>query len=907
MKATMYVTYAARSLVRGGQRTVLAIFCVAVGVMAIVALQLVGVMIQHAFSENVRTANGGDIFVDLDNEPLPQANLSFFDKLQQERMITSYTPIFDAGGSSSTAAANHMKFLVVVVDPSSFPVASVSPPTFISPPSGTVAKLLTQNQGLVTQSLVDQYHLNLGSTLDVSTQSEQDERVFHIKIVGIVSDSGVIAQFGLSMLISKSTYQAARPGVPLWYDSLNIATATVAQTEQAVKAIRQQFPLSNPKTVADALKERQADAYTIQKFLEIIGLLALLIGGIGIVHTMRVLLFRRTVEIAMLKTFGYRRRNLYLLFGLEAGLLGFTGGVLGSVLAIGVSYSVRTLMEQIYQFSIPFMLEPLTMSGGIVIGVATALIFGLMPIVQAANIRPLNVLRELTEKDDPERIYVSITLLMVLVSLFCLMAMLILKDIALSIGAVLGTFALLGIVSLFFSLALYGVSRLPVPERLHVRHVALVLAGVVIALIVSVKSIVFGVLLLIVALMGLVVALLPRLWKVNTKMALRTIGRQRARTTTTMLALFVGVFTIGLILGLSQDLREQINGSLSKSQTYNVIALMSAADARTLQDKLGTIPGLSEVHSTVTTVAIPVAINGQPIEKELSLPGNRSLVLSQLASVEGYDITHSPFFGMKSDDIVQGRNLNATDAGKNDVLVNALLLSYGLKVGDTISYVSVDRKRSLTATVVGAYRAVGVVYNITHIESVLTTTEVVQSLGSTNASQTFYYMKVDPAKVGKALAAIGNIVPAANVQNESNIGDYIELYLSNSLLMLSLMAALSLLAAVIIIANAVALAMLERRRELGILKSVGYTSGTLLGEVLIENGIVGGLSGLLTMVVASLVMNLLGLVFFNISLSLSWLTVTEVIVGITLLSMIIALLVAWGSTRVRPLEVLRYE
>ena len=42
MKTSMYFNYTTRSLLRGGQRTILAVFCVAVGVMAIVALQLVG-------------------------------------------------------------------------------------------------------------------------------------------------------------------------------------------------------------------------------------------------------------------------------------------------------------------------------------------------------------------------------------------------------------------------------------------------------------------------------------------------------------------------------------------------------------------------------------------------------------------------------------------------------------------------------------------------------------------------------------------------------------------------------------------------------------------------------------------------------------------------------------------------
>ena len=108
-------------------------------------------------------------------------------------------------------------------------------------------------------------------------------------------------------------------------------------------------------------------------------------------------------------------------------------------------------------------------------------------------------------------------------------------------------------------------------------------------------------------------------------------------------------------------------------------------------------------------------------------------------------------------------------------------------------------------------------------------------------------------------------------------------------------------------ANAVALAMLERRRELGILKAVGYTSGTVLSEVMIENGVIGGIGALMAMLLATGAITLLGSFLFNIAFSVSTLIVIGLIGGSALLAMLTAALVAWGSTRVRPLEVLRYE
>src|SRR5437588_1146779 len=105
MKTSMYFNYTSRSLLRGGQRTVLALFCVAVGVMAIVALQLVGLMINNAFTSNVRDANGGDIAVTSNTRPFTPANLSFFDQLKSNGTITNYTAYSSASGTLSNAAS----------------------------------------------------------------------------------------------------------------------------------------------------------------------------------------------------------------------------------------------------------------------------------------------------------------------------------------------------------------------------------------------------------------------------------------------------------------------------------------------------------------------------------------------------------------------------------------------------------------------------------------------------------------------------------------------------------------------------------------------------------------------------------------------------------------------------------
>src|SRR5579872_1732175 len=471
MKASMYFNYTSRSLFRGGQRTVLAIFCVAVGVMAIVALQLVGQMINNSFTSNVRDANGGDISVNSFSQPFVQSDLAFFDNLKSQGTIAGYTAVINTNGSTGVAASATNSFSVIVVDPSTFPL--VAPPTFSNPSNGSLSSLLTNDQVVIDQNIADQYNKKVGDSFAVHISSQNSAAtILNVKVAGIVSDSGVFAQSNSFLVISLTDYKAAltaaNANAPLLYNAVYVSTdQNQALTDKANKAIQDHFPNATTTTAADALKNNQTQVDFIKKFLDIAGLLALLIGGVGIVNTMQVLLSRRRIEIAMLKTTGYRRFDLYLLFGLEAGLLGLIGGVVGAAAAIGVSFIVRNLVIQVFQISIPFLLDPLIIGGGVLIGLFTALIFGLLPIVQAANIRPLNVIRELPESNRASSLGLTIVLLLILSVLFCVMASIILNDAVLGISAVYGTFVFLLLLSAFFALVAFLVSKLPVPERFN--------------------------------------------------------------------------------------------------------------------------------------------------------------------------------------------------------------------------------------------------------------------------------------------------------------------------------------------------------------------------------------------------------------------------------------------------------
>ncbi len=906
MKTSIYFTYTSRSLLRGGQHTMLAVFCVTVGVMAVVALQLVGFMLQNSLSTNAREANGGDIAVIAQGAPLKASDLTFFDRLKNAGTITSYTAITSVSGTLNNASSAVHSFPLEAVDPNNFPL--ISQPAFVEPGNGTVAHLLTNNQGIVTQRFLTTYHKHFGDTFNVYVKTVMGPgQTLTVKIAGVIANTGTFAQAGNLLLISSHDYLASMPAALANYTLVDVTTADQTHTAAAVKAINTQFSLINTQTATDVLKAQQSSIDLLNKFLQIAGLIALLIGGVGIVNTMQVLLSRRKTEIAMLKTAGYRRGNLYLLFGLEAGLLGLVGGIVGAAAATGVSYLIRTLMQDLGS-NIPFVLNPGLLLGGVGIGCVTALIFGLLPIVQAANIRPLHVLRELENKSVSGRV-LTIFLLALFSILFCLLAIGILNnDIVLGIIVTYGMFAFLLILSALFGLIVFAISKLPVPEGVHFTHMLLVLLGIAVSVLVYRFLPVFGIFLLAVSLLGIGVVFLPRGWKVNVKMALRNLGRRRARTTATMLALFIGVYGIGVDIGMGQDLGAQITNALAQNSPYNIVTTTVGKDSNTLHAHVNSIAGLTASREDAFTASLPVAINGQPSQQVLPAGDSGQQDLSLLGGIEGYDLAHT----VPAQTIIHGRNLNANDAHTNNVLVSAVMTSSGwaqmnLKVGDTVTLASLDHKTQKTVKIVGI---ISIPTSFETLGEVLAPASLVNTLSSaTDGKTTVFYMKVAPAQVDAALSQLNQIVPNASVQNLSDAGTSFLQRITSFLDVIVAVASLSLIAAMIIIANSVALAMLERRRELGILKSVGYTSRTILSQVMIENGITGGVGAFVATLLAAGGVAIGSTIFFSNKLTLNMepMIIVSMIIAPTLLALLTAVLVAWNAVRVRPLMVLRYE
>jgi putative ABC transport system permease protein len=947
MKLGLYWSYATRSLIRGGQRTVLAIFCVAVGVMAIVALQLVGLSVNQALLGNIIEANGGDIRLNADIAPLRQPDMVFFDKLKQQGRITDYATAYDPGGSITLPAGGEETFSFIAVS-HNFPL--VGQANFVAPSHDLeIQNVVTGNNVAVSSTVFDALKAHIGSSYRVKTL---DGRFVPITVAAEFQEDGVFR--GPKIIISHTTLDVVPgpKGLPEPAQYGTVYMTVPASNINAVQAqLSQQFPSARVITANDLLKQRQTQVDQIRLFLHIVGLLALLIGGIGIINTMQVLLRRRQIEIAMLKTTGYRQVDLYALFGLEAAILGTIGGIVGTLLGLGTSFLVRGVVERAFFIHLPIVLDTLTLASGLLIGLATALIFGLLPIVQASQVRPLAVLREIIERKKFTSRLITICLLVILSLLFVLLASAILGDVLTAAIAVYGGAGVIFSLALGFSLLVLAISKLPVYEKPRPRMflwVLLAIGIVVCSILVLAALLLLGeaanvlatstghdligtYALVVLGGMGIVlvggslvyflavivnssVMFTPRSWKTAVMLAYRNLGRQRLRTTTTLTALFVGVFAIGLILIMGQGIKDSINTTLSTLFTHNVFVVVPPNQKQAVQNQLALSKGIDSGKTLVNTVVpqvYPILVTGRDINTILRSVRKKDKInardiIGDLTNLQGFDLSggknNLPTIILKT-----GRNLQPGDAGSNAVVLSSELElnPVNLHIGDTIVVQSTDGTVTRILKVVGFYDSTSPQGN-PNFAVMLADSAVAEQLGGSQTLEVFS-LKVDPNQVPALKKHLNTAVPTAFILSVVDVDALVNQVLNNLIIMLTTLASLAMVAGLIIIANAVALAMLERRREIGILKSVGHTSRSILSTVLIENGLVGLLGSLVAMLLVVGAITALSKFVFHVELGIGTPLVALIIGATSLITMFVAMMVAWGAVRVRPLDVLRYE
>lgn len=146
---------------------------------------------------------------------------------------------------------------------------------------------------------------------------------------------------------------------------------------------------------AEWIESQQQQLGMIQAVLGGIGAVSLFVAAIGITNTMMMSIYERTKEIGVMKVLGCDMRNIGTLFLLEAGFIGFLGGIVGLILSFSLSGVINYLVSQSQDMGmesisyIPLWLVLLSMAFAVLVG----MVAGFFPARRAMKLSPLAAIR----------------------------------------------------------------------------------------------------------------------------------------------------------------------------------------------------------------------------------------------------------------------------------------------------------------------------------------------------------------------------------------------------------------------------------------------------------------------------------------------------------------------------------
>ncbi|MCZ6799655.1 MAG: ABC transporter permease [Nitrospirae bacterium] len=145
----------------------------------------------------------------------------------------------------------------------------------------------------------------------------------------------------------------------------------------------------------DFLEAVDRTIWTFRVVLGGIALVALLVGGIGIMNIMLVTVTERTREIGLRKAIGARRGDILLQFLVESVTISVIGGVLGVVLGIGCAYGFGDFVAKAMPGGGDWgaVIHPSAIVISFSFAVVVGVFFGLYPAIKASKLEPAEALR----------------------------------------------------------------------------------------------------------------------------------------------------------------------------------------------------------------------------------------------------------------------------------------------------------------------------------------------------------------------------------------------------------------------------------------------------------------------------------------------------------------------------------
>ena len=174
-------------------------------------------------------------------------------------------------------------------------------------------------------------------------------------------------------------------------DSSQDLTMAQAEIENELRILRKLMPGADDdfavRNMAEFIRARTETMTTLGMLLAATAVIALIVGGIGIMNIMLVSVTERTREIGLRLAVGARQQDILTQFLVEAIALCIIGSIIGVAFGMGVTIVIANMSEWPVLFSIPVIV------GAIMSAALVGISFGYYPARKAANLNPIDALR----------------------------------------------------------------------------------------------------------------------------------------------------------------------------------------------------------------------------------------------------------------------------------------------------------------------------------------------------------------------------------------------------------------------------------------------------------------------------------------------------------------------------------
>ena len=201
--------------------------------------------------------------------------------------------------------------------------------------------------------------------------------------------------FKNKVIPGQPTTKTGKPYKEIFYSQLLVNVDSMDNVVELQKSLSDMG--YNVYSQAEWVESEQKTMGYIQAVLGGIGAVSLFVAAIGITNTMMMSIYERTKEIGVMKVLGCDLRNIRSLFLMEAGFIGFIGGVIGLILSFILSVVVNKVAAQANEYMgttggisyIPVWLVFLSLIFAILVG----MVAGFFPARRAMRLSPLAAIR----------------------------------------------------------------------------------------------------------------------------------------------------------------------------------------------------------------------------------------------------------------------------------------------------------------------------------------------------------------------------------------------------------------------------------------------------------------------------------------------------------------------------------